>query len=73
MPIRGQYEQYCNAAALEKMGVPVIHSIEKDLFRNMEKWMNGPVPSPKDYSRSVERSLEYVFSLNAQALPCPVA
>jgi uncharacterized protein (TIGR00661 family) len=28
IPIRGQYEQFCNAAALEKMGVPVLHGLD---------------------------------------------
>ena len=30
IPIRGQYEQFCNAAALEKMGVPVLKGLDGD-------------------------------------------
>ncbi len=30
IPIRGQYEQFCNAAALKKMGVPVLYSLGPD-------------------------------------------
>lgn len=35
IPIKGQYEQACNAAALKEMGVPVLHhidNIQKELF-----------------------------------------
>lgn len=28
IPIRGQYEQFCNAAALAKMGVPVLNALD---------------------------------------------
>ena len=28
IPIRGQYEQFCNAAALEKLGVPVLKGLD---------------------------------------------
>ncbi|HEY4285508.1 MAG TPA: glycosyltransferase family protein [Puia sp.] len=28
IPIRGQYEQFCNAAALQKMGVPVLKTLD---------------------------------------------
>ncbi|HLI93873.1 MAG TPA: glycosyltransferase family protein [Puia sp.] len=39
MPIRGQYEQFCNAAALAKMGVPVLHALDGEFERTFRAWM----------------------------------
>jgi len=38
IPIRGQYEQFCNAAALEKLGVPVLKGLDGEfsvIFQQM--------------------------------------
>jgi uncharacterized protein (TIGR00661 family) len=39
IPIRGQYEQLCNAAALEKMGVPVLKSLDAGFPQAFQQWM----------------------------------
>ncbi|HVS95483.1 MAG TPA: glycosyltransferase family protein [Puia sp.] len=39
IPIRGQYEQSCNAAALSKMGIPVIHALDEGFERSFRVWM----------------------------------
>ena len=39
IPIRGQYEQYCNAAALEKMGVPVVSALGPGFAPIFHSWM----------------------------------
>ena len=39
IPIRGQYEQFCNAAALEKMGVPVLKALDTDFSSVFRPWM----------------------------------
>src|SRR5580704_7819854 len=39
IPIRGQYEQLCNAAALQKMGVPVLQSLDANLQQAFNEWM----------------------------------
>ena len=40
IPIKGQYEQLCNAAALEKMGVDSIQSIDQNFGSVFQNWMN---------------------------------
>ncbi len=40
IPINGQYEQFCNAAALEKMGVPWIRKLDNNFQTVFENWMN---------------------------------
>jgi len=45
IPIRGQYEQFCNAAALEKMGVPVLKGLDGEfatVFGNMMQQRKKP-------------------------------
>jgi len=40
IPIRGQYEQSCNAAALNKMGVPVVSALDPDFAATFRSWMD---------------------------------
>lgn len=39
IPIQGQYEQYCNAAALKEMGVPVGFHFNKQLLTQLKQWL----------------------------------
>jgi uncharacterized protein (TIGR00661 family) len=46
IPIKGQYEQYCNAAALKKMGIPVLATAGADfaaIFRSLMEQKSRPV------------------------------
>ncbi len=63
IPIRSQYEQQCNAAALKKMGVFCPDSLETDFNTTFEKWMNSPALPKADYGQSMQQSVEYLFSL----------
>lgn len=39
IPMKGQYEQHCNAAALKEMGVPVIKSLKKKYAYKIKNWL----------------------------------
>ena len=39
IPMKGQYEQQCNAAALKKMGVPVLKSLKKKHSDKIKSWL----------------------------------
>ena len=39
IPIRNQYEQLCNAAALEELGGSVIYNIESDFTSKLSDWI----------------------------------
>lgn len=62
IPIKGQYEQQCNAAALKKMGIKTLAGIDDHFFNHFETWMNEKHTIRKDYSHSIEDSLNYLFS-----------
>lgn len=41
VPMKNQYEQHLNAAALEQMGVPVINSLKRKYEYAIEAWLNS--------------------------------
>ena len=41
IPIRSQYEQQCNAAALEKLGILKLKTIDADFKNHLHNWMNA--------------------------------
>ncbi|MBS1491274.1 MAG: glycosyl transferase [Bacteroidetes bacterium] len=44
VPMKNQYEQQCNAAALNKLGVPVLKKIKKKSIHKIEKWIEEAKP-----------------------------
>ncbi|GAC1369585.1 MAG: glycosyltransferase family protein [Hymenobacter sp.] len=49
MPMKQQYEQQCNAAALAKMGVPVIKNFRDKNLDAVDQWLQQDVAVPVDY------------------------
>ncbi len=41
MPMKNQFEQTCNAAAAEELGLPTIHHIDKNLVAELRKWVES--------------------------------
>jgi uncharacterized protein (TIGR00661 family) len=66
IPIRAQYEQQCNGAALKEMGVLCLKTIDDNFSDHFEDWMNNGVVPKVDYSKSIGQSLAYLF--NSQAI-----
>ena len=60
VPIRKQYEQQCNAAALAEMGIPTLEMIGPDFKEVFERWLSQPQELQVDYSRTVEECMEYL-------------
>lgn len=60
IPIRKQYEQQCNAAALAEMGITSLDMIGPDFKEVFEKWLSQPQELRVDYSRTVEECMEYL-------------
>ena len=40
IPIKGQYEQFCNAEALARMGYTIINKIDKHFIDGVSQWLN---------------------------------
>jgi len=64
IPIRGQYEQRCNAAALVQMGVTVLEDADTDHFaKDISDWLNLPKLDISLEANNIMETLEGVFSL----------
>lgn len=68
IPIRGQYEQQCNAAAMASMGVYHLTKIDETFTTAFYKWMEAPSPSAVNYANVIPRCLEQIFLLAEQSL-----
>lgn len=61
IPIKGQYEQYCNAAALEQMGVKVLGSMDHRFTDHFFDWINGKKANMISYPNVIPKALNYLF------------
>ncbi len=61
IPIRGQYEQQCNAAALKKLGVPVIKAIDDDFTDHFNRWMSSDKVPEIKFEYSTEAIVEMLM------------
>jgi uncharacterized protein (TIGR00661 family) len=44
VPMKSQYEQHCNAAALKRLGVPVLKKVKKKSIKKIEHWLEEGKP-----------------------------
>lgn len=61
IPIKGQYEQKCNAAALKEMGVFCIDSIKPDFEKQFMLWIESYQSLITNYNNSIDQCLEHLF------------
>ena len=61
IPIRDHYEQECNAAALNKMGVPVVYEAGKNFDEIIENWLKSIIIYPKMKANNIPETLQYLF------------
>jgi len=61
IPIHGQYEQQCNAAALSEMGIMTLKKIDAEFANQFDNWMNDVRRIEVDYRDSISQALEHVF------------
>ncbi len=57
LPIKYQYEQYCNAAALKMEGVLVLKNLDFNARESIKKWIAAPQPEPNQYPNYIENLL----------------
>jgi len=74
IPMKNQYEQHLNAAALEELGVPVIKNIRPENDRYVRHWIHNDSFVNVNYENQVEDILDHILNsyqdrLNKQSLP----
>lgn len=55
VPIRGQYEQQCNAAALERLGVPVVSRLNQESLPIVQQWVGAAQDIQLDFPDHTEK------------------
>lgn len=68
IPMKGQFEQQCNAAALEKMGVPVIKSLKRKHFEKIDAWLESNDKVEVYYPDITRLVIRKVFEMNVMKL-----
>ncbi|HEY0896022.1 MAG TPA: glycosyltransferase family protein [Sphingobacteriaceae bacterium] len=43
IPMKNQYEQLCNAEAVKRLGVPVVHQLDARFVPALKQWLSDPV------------------------------
>jgi uncharacterized protein (TIGR00661 family) len=64
IPMKGQYEQQCNAAALADMGVPVIKSLKMKFAMEIAEWLQSDTRIIVDYPDITEQIVNDVIYEN---------
>lgn len=66
VPMAAQYEQQCNAAALRKMGVPVLRRLRKKKVSMLEEWLSDNRSAHVSYDDPVSRAIERVWKIYSE-------
>jgi uncharacterized protein (TIGR00661 family) len=61
IPMKNQYEQHCNAAALETLGIPVLKNLKKKQLPKIEEWVNSKTSLEISYPDITEEIIDMVL------------
>jgi uncharacterized protein (TIGR00661 family) len=66
VPMKNQYEQQCNAAALKAMGVPVLKKLKLKNLDKIKEWVNSDLSIEISYPDITEKIINYIFEDHIQ-------
>ncbi|WKK75606.2 glycosyltransferase family protein [Marivirga salinae] len=66
IPMKGQYEQQCNAVALEKLGVTVLNSLHLRHLKTLNKFIDQKEITPIDFPNETEKIIEKLIVENVE-------
>lgn len=61
VPMKNQYEQHCNAAALKSLGVPVLKNLKTKHSLKIEDWLSTNKVVEVDYPDITEAIIDMIF------------
>lgn len=64
IPMKGQYEQQCNAAALATLGVPVLKSLKVKQIEKIKSWISNSQSIPVFYPDITEQIIDLLIQEN---------
>lgn len=62
VPMKNQYEQHLNAAALEKMGVPVLPILSAKYLEDLHNWLDRPNTVSVDYPDHTQDIVDQILN-----------
>lgn len=62
IPMKNQYEQHCNAASLDAMGVPVLKSLKLKHADKIRKWIAGESTVLVNYPNITRQIIDDIFN-----------
>lgn len=62
VPMKSQYEQHCNAAALKRLNVPVLKKVKKKSIKKIEKWIEEAKPLDISFPVVTAQAVERLMS-----------
>jgi uncharacterized protein (TIGR00661 family) len=66
IPMRRQYEQQCNAEALERLGVPVVRDMGNEFENKLCDWINSDLVYNADYKNNLSLIVERIFDSSSR-------
>jgi len=63
LPIKGQYEQLCNAEALKRFNVPVVKSIDEHFHKHIHIWLDSYHPKQLKLNYTTDEIIEHVMKI----------
>lgn len=63
IPMKNQYEQHCNAAALKALGVPVLKSLKRKHVKKIMDWVKSDERVCVDYPDNTEEILSDILKI----------
>ena len=72
LPMTGQYEQHCNAAMLESMGVPVYSTLSKVDEAEFRNWLKSDEVVEVDYSDDTEWIISSIVRAHGRNVEEPI-
>ena len=69
IPMKGQYEQQCNAAALEQLSVPVIKALKKKYLDKINAWTKSQTILSFNYPDITEEIIDKLITANSKQQP----
>lgn len=65
IPMKGQYEQHCNAAALKEIGIPVIKTLKAKHVDTIKNWIDSGTKASVDYPDITEKIIDTILQKHA--------
>lgn len=66
IPVKGQYEQQCNAAALRKLGCSVASKLTESLIPDLRRWVEDTQPEAIEYPDQTRQIIENVLRMGRE-------